>query len=75
VVRSSPTRDAGRRAGRSAWHWLLLLPIVVPLASPLYNRMEPRLLGFPFFYWFQLAGVGFAMVVTAAVYLLTKGER
>ena len=33
---------------------LLLLPCIAALAVPLYNRVEPRLLGFPFFYWFLL---------------------
>jgi hypothetical protein len=74
-VRGSPSRDTGRRAGKSAWHWLLVVPFVVPLAIPLFNRLEPRLFGFPFFYWGQLAAIGFAMVVTTAVYLLTKRER
>ena len=33
---------------------LLLLPCFAALAVPFYNRVEPRLLGFPFFYWFLL---------------------
>lgn len=56
----------------SGWHWLLTVPVLVPLATPLYNRLEPRLFGMPFFYWGQLAGVVFAMVVTVLVYQLTK---
>jgi len=47
----------------------------VPLATPLYNRIEPKLFGFPFFYWSQLALVLFAMAVTATVHLLTRGRR
>ena len=46
--------------------------MLVPLATPLYNRLEPRLFGMPFFYWGQLADVVFAMVVTVVIYQLTK---
>ena len=30
---------------------------MLPLLTPLYNRLEPRLFGLPFFYWCQLAFV------------------
>lgn len=33
---------------------LLLIPCVLTLATPFYNAVEPQLLGFPFFYWFNL---------------------
>jgi hypothetical protein len=33
---------------------LLLAPCVVALWAPLYNTIEPTLVGIPFFYWFQL---------------------
>ena len=33
---------------------LLLIPCVAALAAPFYNTIEPRLFGFPFFYWFNL---------------------
>jgi hypothetical protein len=59
------------RTDRSAWHWLLLVPVLVPLLTPLYNRMEPRLAGFPFFYWIQLAFVLLGVAVTILVYRKT----
>ena len=34
---------------------LLLIPFVATLAVPLYNRSEPSLWGFPFFYWYLFA--------------------
>ncbi|WP_203766617.1 DUF3311 domain-containing protein, partial [Paractinoplanes deccanensis] len=56
VPESKPRND------RSPWNWLLLIPIVVPVLTPIYNRDEPRLFGFPAFYWIQflfiLVGVG-----------------
>jgi asparagine N-glycosylation enzyme membrane subunit Stt3 len=36
---------------------ILLVTTVVPLIVPSYSRIEPRLLGFPFFYWYQLLWV------------------
>jgi hypothetical protein len=36
---------------------LLLLPFIGLLWVPFYNRAEPSLFGFPFFYWYQLAWV------------------
>ena len=32
----------------------LAAPCVVALWAPLYNRVDPQIFGFPFFYWFQL---------------------
>jgi Protein of unknown function (DUF3311) len=61
-----------RPADASLWHWLLVIPVLLPLSTPLYNRVEPTLLGFPFFYWFQLALAGFSAVMIALVYTLTR---
>lgn len=61
---------AGARE-RSPWHWLLLLPIAVPLATPLYNRVEPRLFGLPAFYWLQLAFILLGVGTTTLVYRVT----
>ena len=40
---------------RRGWQWLLIVPVVVPLLTFLYNGKDPRLFGFPRFYWLQLA--------------------
>ncbi|HEY3869514.1 MAG TPA: DUF3311 domain-containing protein [Actinocrinis sp.] len=61
-----------RRSDRSPWNWLLLIPVVLPLLTFVYNRETPRLLGFPFFFWFQLLFTLLAAAVTALVFLLTK---
>jgi len=57
---------------RSRWPWLLVVAVVVPLLTPLYNHIQPRLFGLPFFYWSQMAFVVLAACVTATVYLATK---
>ena len=45
---------------RHGLQWLLAIPLIPPLLVPLYNRLEPRLMGIPFFYWYQLACAAFA---------------
>jgi hypothetical protein len=61
-----------RPTDASAWHWLLWLPVMLPLITPLYNRIEPRWWGIPFFYWFQLSFVGLDIAVVTFVYQATK---
>jgi hypothetical protein len=50
------------------WYWLLLIPCLAILAIPFYNRVEPRLFGFPFFYWYQFLWVVLSSAITALVY-------
>jgi Protein of unknown function (DUF3311) len=61
-----------RTGGLSRWHWLVLIAVVIPLLTPLYNRIQPQLFGLPFFYWSQMAFIGLAACVTTAVYQVTK---
>jgi uncharacterized membrane protein YhdT len=61
-----------RRSDRSPWYWLLLVPIIAPLLTFLYNADRPRLGGFPLFYWLQLSFIVLAPVFTAIVYLMTR---
>lgn len=49
--------------------------IVVPLLVGTYARVEPRLFGFPFFFWYQLGWVFLAAVACAVSYLLLGAER
>lgn len=66
---------AGRSDGRSRWHWLLLAPVVVPLLTFLYNAKSPYFLGFPRFYWLQLAFILIGVGTTSLVYQLTKDRQ
>jgi Protein of unknown function (DUF3311) len=50
---------------------LLLLPCVLALCTPFYNGIDPRLGGFPFFYWFLLLLVPVSALFILAAY---KGE-
>jgi hypothetical protein len=56
----------------SGWHWLLWLPIIVPLLPFLYNRSGPELAGLPFYYWGQLALALLSAGVLAIVHMATK---
>ncbi|MGE5184937.1 MAG: DUF3311 domain-containing protein [Acidobacteriota bacterium] len=60
---------------RSPWNWLLLIPVVVPLLTFLYDGEEPRVFGFPRFYWMQLSFIGLGVVCTAVVYFKTRHRR
>ena len=68
-------RDANGNGNGHIWHWTYWLLIAVCIGTfcvPFYNRIEPTLLGFPFFYWFQLAWIFVSMVVTAYAYYATE---
>jgi hypothetical protein len=54
---------------------LLIAPFAVYLAVPSYAKVEPRLAGFPFFYWWQLLWVIITAVFIGAAYLLTRATR
>jgi hypothetical protein len=55
----------------SKWNVLLLVPLLITLYPPLYNRTDPELFGIPFFYWYQLAAVVIGIASTAIVYRAT----
>ena len=57
----------------SNWNLLLLLPLFM-LITPLFNVDEPRLLGLPFFYWYQFLFVPLGVACVAIVYVKTKAE-
>jgi hypothetical protein len=56
---------------------VLLAPaVVLPLLVGIYDRNDPELWGFPFYYWFQFALIPVAAVLTTIAYRLSKaGEK
>lgn len=56
------------RRGRILWTVLILCVCGVALFAPFYNMLEPRLLGIPFFYWFQFVWVVISGIITALAY-------
>jgi hypothetical protein len=67
-------QDPGRtgQPRNKHWLWLLILPWIGVVWVPFYNKIEPVLWGFPFFYWYQLLWVLVSAVITAVVYKKTK---
>jgi Protein of unknown function (DUF3311) len=67
-------REPQQPAKRYNRWWLL--PLVLPylgLCFPqIYAKPTPTLLGFPFFYWYQLAWVILASAIMALVYRKIK---
>ena len=61
-------KGAQKKNKASWWYLLFLVQVVVILWPPLYNKVEPTLLGLPFFYWFQLLWVIVSAVFTGVVY-------
>ena len=47
---------------------LFILPFVAMLWVSSYNRIEPELFGFPFFYWYQLLWVIIGAIIAGIVY-------
>ncbi|MBV8248343.1 MAG: DUF3311 domain-containing protein [Comamonas sp.] len=68
------TKDSRPRRPSKSWLWLLLLPWIAMIYVPSYNRDEPRLWGFPFFYWYQMLWVLVSAVITALVYFKTRSS-
>jgi uncharacterized membrane protein len=68
-----PPRPTGSSRGLWIIICVLLAPaVVLPLVVPLYDSEDPTLFGFPFYFWFQLALIPFAVVLTVAAYYLAK---
>ncbi|HWD04582.1 MAG TPA: DUF3311 domain-containing protein [Amycolatopsis sp.] len=55
----------------SPWNLLLIVPLLI-LVTPLFNFDGPRLIGMPFFYWFQLVFVVAGVACTGIVYFATR---
>jgi Protein of unknown function (DUF3311) len=84
--RGSGTRNGGRAPDvetalvprqdvNKGWYWLLLVPLLGTLIPPIYNSADPRLIGIPFFYWYQMAWIPISVACTALVYRRTRGDR
>ncbi|WP_337861111.1 DUF3311 domain-containing protein [Ferroplasma sp.] len=55
---------------------LLALPyFFMTLGFGIYDRIQPEAFGIPFFYWYQLAWVFIAAILTFTVYAIETGEK
>jgi uncharacterized membrane protein YhdT len=66
---------ATRREVDRGWYWLLLLPLIGTLIPPFYNHDSPRVIGIPFFYWYQMVWIVLSVLCTVLVYRRTRGDR
>ena len=70
---SPPPREGS--ASRGLWVGIVLLltpAVVLPLVVGIYDRTDPELWGFPFYFWFQLALIPIAALLTIAAFLLSR---
>ncbi len=51
---------------------LLTPAVVLPLCVPLYGRLDPTFIGFPFFFWFQFALIVAAAALTLSAHLIAR---
>jgi hypothetical protein len=72
------TRDprAGQRTGLMVVAGVLLAtPLVALLWVGSYDRVEPKLAGFPFFFWYQFLWVFLCSGLTYTAYRLIRAAR
>lgn len=72
---SRPTEASLSPATKLAVGILLAIPLVALMLVPMYSKADPHLLGFPFFYWYQLLWVFIASACTYGAYLLIARAR
>jgi hypothetical protein len=73
MSQESPVRP--RRPSTGLWVVIIVLlipPVVLPLWVPLYDKTDPTLWGFPFFYWFQFALILLSATLTIIAFLLSQ---
>jgi Protein of unknown function (DUF3311) len=77
MSQQSPARP--RRSSSGLWVLIVVLlvpPVVLPLWVPLYDKTDPTLWGFPFFYWFQFAMIVMSAGLTLIAFALsTRADR
>ena len=75
TAREGEKAAAVRHEANRAWYWLLLLPLIGTLIPPIYNHDGPRVIGVPFFYWYQMVWIVISVLCTMIVYRRTRGNR
>lgn len=70
--RSRADQPDRRRAAYGVAALMLAAPFVALLWVSSYAHDEPRLLGFPFFYWYQFLWVLISAALTLGAYVLVR---
>lgn len=53
----------------------LIVPFVAMLWVGSYSRVEPTLIGMPFFYWYQMLWVVISTALTMIAYVLVRRDQ
>ena len=72
---SRPPASRAPSGSRGLWIAIVVIlapAIIVPLWVPLYDKVEPRFNGWPFFFWFQMALIPFATALTVIAFVLSR---
>ena len=69
---TAPPYPAARPGCGSLIGVILAPAVVIPLWVPLYDKADPSLWGFPFFYWFQFAMILMSAVLTVIAYAISQ---
>jgi len=67
-----------QRTSRRKFHpvyLFLLLPYAGMLYVPLFDRIDPEILGIPFFYWYQMLWTILGALCILPVYLYEEKKR
>ena len=72
---STPTGSTGKRGLLALALAALAVPVVLPLLVSTYARVEPRLAGIPFFFWYQFALIPVSAVLTFVAYRLVRAAE
>jgi hypothetical protein len=75
MSRPAPERTIRGGPVRVAVALLLAVAVLLPLLVGVYDREDPTLLGFPFYYWYQFALIPLTAVLTIVSFrLITRQE-
>ncbi|MDE2515577.1 MAG: DUF3311 domain-containing protein [Rhodospirillales bacterium] len=65
---ANPSDDDAPLRANHAVRLLLIIPFVMTMWVPFFNRIDPMLAGIPFFYWYQILCIVISAVITFIVY-------
>jgi hypothetical protein len=74
-LEEQPPRQPVVTASRVIAGLCLVAPFVALLWVDSYSRLTPRFIGIPFFYWYQMAWVPVAALLTYTAYVLVRREE
>ncbi|QKV92640.1 DUF3311 domain-containing protein [Streptomyces sp. NA02950] len=72
---ASPGRRPAITPTRVVVAFCLIAPFVAMLWVGSYAKIEPTVMGIPFFYWYQMLWVPISAVLTSVAYVLIRRER